>query len=701
MSELILELGCEDLPSRFVEPALVQLKRAFEEAARDHRLSIGAVRIVGTPRRLTLLVSDVEDTQADLKEERTGPPMRAAYRDGEPTKAAIGFARGQGVAVEDLYSVDTPKGPYLAANVFEQGASTASLLPGILTGLINGLSFAKSMRWGARRITFARPLRWIVALFDGHVVPVTFADVASQDHTRGHRFAAPDPIRVTGIAQYEQSLLDAHVIVDQSTRRSMIQAALDKVEVDHNIRVLKDEALVDEVTHLVEYPHAVVVTFDEAYLDMPDEVLISSMRSHQRYFSILNKDDDALANKCVVIYNTPVRDPDVVRAGNLRVLKARLDDATFFWNKDLSRRLDERVEDLQRVTWLTQLGDLKQRAHRLSTLSGRIAALLGLSEEHQTHATRAGLLAKADLVTMMVDEFTDLQGIMGSAYAQRNDEAPEVVYAIADQYLPKGPEDRVARDAVAASVALADKLDMLVGIYGVGLIPKSSADPYGLRRAALGVLRTLSEGNLDVSIDALLSATYDVYEEQGKLEAFKLNKDTLLPQLGEFMTTRLRNLLRDRYPTDVVDAVLDVASDDVMGSTDRVVALASLRDAPDFEPLAIGFKRVVNILSRQADEHVEIPTSVNKDVLEAQQERDLYEATQLATTLVEAALIRRDWHAACQALITLKAPIDAFFDHVMVMAEDEALKLNRLALLDTLRTLFLKVANISMIQTER
>ena len=701
MSELIVELGCEDLPSRFVDPALAAIRSAFEEAARDHRVSIGEVRMVGTPRRLTMLVRDVSHAQTDLKEERTGPPMRAAYRDGEPTKAAIGFARGQGVAVEDLYSVDTPKGPYLGASVFEKGADTASLLPELLTEIVNGLSFAKSMRWGARRTTFARPLRWMVALFDGDIVPVSFAGVTSHDHTYGHRFAAPLPIKVTGIEQYEQALLDAHVIVDQTTRRTMIQDALDEVEREHSVRVLKDEALVDEVTQLVEYPHAVVVTFDEAYLDMPDEVLISSMRSHQRYFSVLNQDDDALTNKCVVIYNTPVHDPDVVRAGNLRVLKARLDDATFFWNKDLAHRLEARVEDLERVTWLHQLGDLKQRAHRLSALSGRIAALLGLSDDHQNHAARAGLLAKADLVTMMVGEFTDLQGIMGAAYAARNGEAPQVVAAIADHYLPKGPEDRVARDAVAASVALADKLDALVGIYGVGLIPKSSADPYGLRRAAIGVLRTLSEGNLDVSINALLEATHDVYVEQGKVEAFKLEKDELLGQLGEFMTTRLRNLLRDDYPTDVVDAVLDVASDDVMGATDRVVALASLRDAPDFEPLAIGFKRVVNILSRQADEHVEIPESVNPDAFEAEQERALHDATLRASREVDAALTKRDWHGACQSLITLKAPIDAFFDHVMVMADDEALKLNRLALLDTLRALFLQVANISMIQTER
>lgn len=701
MPDLILELGCEDLPSRFVDPALAALQSAFEDAARDARLNIGAVRTLGTPRRLTLMVEGIAPAQTDLKEERTGPPMRAAYKDGEPTKAALGFARGQGVAVEDLYSVDTPKGPYLAANVFQKGAPTATLLPEILGQIVAGLSFPKSMRWGARRTAFARPLRWMVALYDGDVVPVSYAGVTSHDHTYGHRFAAPLPIKVTGLAQYQQALLDAHVIVDPATRRDMIQDALAEVEREHGVRVLRDEALVDEVVHLVEYPHAVVVTFDEAYLDMPDEVLISSMRSHQRYFSVLNQDDDALTNKCVVIYNTPVHDPDVVRAGNLRVLKARLDDATFFWNKDLKHSLEARVEDLSRVTWLTQLGDLKQRAHRLGDLSGRIATLLGLEPQHVAHATRAGLLAKADLVTMMVDEFTDLQGIMGSAYAQRNGEPEQVVHAIADHYLPKGPEDRVARDAVAASVALADKLDALVGIYGVGLIPKSSADPYGLRRAALGVLRTLGEGNLDVSVDALLEATYGVYDAQGKTEAFKLSKQDLLEQLGDFMTTRLRNLLRDTYPTDVVDAVLDVASDDVLGANDRVAALAGLRNEPDFEPLAIGFKRVVNILSRQADEQVEIPASVDEGLFDAPQERALHEATAAAAAQIEDALERRDWHTACQALITLKAPIDAFFDHVMVMAEDEALKLNRLALLDTLRDLFLKVANISMIQTER
>lgn len=700
MAELILELGCEDLPARFVEPALKDIKAAFEAALKEHRLSAEGIRVIGTPRRLVLLVDDLVEKQEDLEEERTGPPVRAAYRDGEPTKAAQGFARGQGVALDDLYVVETPKGEYIAAKVFEAGQATAELLPNLLFGVLESLSFAKSMRWGARRKNFARPVRWLVAKFAGEVVSLDFAGVTSQGHTYGHRFAAPDAIEVQDIAQYQASLEEAFVIVDQASRRQMITSALSALEAEHQMKIVEDPALVDEVVHLVEKPHAVVVTFDASYLELPDEVLISSMRSHQRYFSAMDPATNKLTNKCVVIYNTPVRDPDVVRAGNLRVLKARLDDAKFFWNQDLKRPLSARIDDLESVLWLAKLGDLKARSARIARLSHEVAQLLELDDDAIHAARRAGQLSKTDLVTLMVDEFPDLQGVMGGAYAALTGEDDAVALAIKEHYLPSGADDPIPSSDVGACVALAERLDTLVGIFGIGLIPKSSADPYGLRRAALGVLRILQGRGYSLSLLQLLRLSFDVYQRQGKTEAFVAqDADASIAVVFDFMTTRLKHLLMADYPTDVVDAVLNVAADEVLAARDRVDALAHLRHEPDFEPLAIGFKRVVNILNKQA-QAVDIPEVVDPARLAQDQERALFDAANAAQTQVLAALEVRDWTTACKALIGLKQPIDDFFDHVMVMADDEALRLNRLALLNQLRVLFLGVANISMIQVE-
>ena len=700
MSELIVELGCEDVPARFVEPTLEAMQRGFEAACAELRLSHGAVRAVGTPRRLTLIVKDVAARQEDLEEERTGPPARAAFRDGQPTKAAEGFARGQGVAVEDLYLVDTPKGEYVAAKVFEAGAEASALLPGIIEGVLGKLTFPKSMRWGAGRAAFARPVRWLVVVLDGEVLPVTFATVESGNVTVGHRFAAPEPIVVTDAEQYEAALTDAHVMLDQGDRRARIRALLAAAARETGGHVIEDAGLVDEVCHLVEKPHAVVVTFDEAYLELPDEVLITSMRSHQRYFAIQDDQGRKLINACAVIYNTPVRDASVVRAGNLRVLKARLDDARFFWAQDKKVRLDAQMERLERVVWLAGLGSMRARAERISQLAGAIASAAKPGDEVlRLHAMRAGFLSKADLVTNMVNEFTDLQGVMGREYARLQGEPEAVAVAIHEQYLPKAPTDPIPGSDAGACVALAERLDALVGCFGMGLIPKSSADPYALRRAAIGLLRIVQERGYSLGVQQLITMSREVYAARGEDGSFKLDGDALTEALIEFITTRQKYLLADRFPVDVVDAVLAVAADEIVSVNDRVRALAALRDEADFEPLAIGFKRVVNILRKQADAHIEIPATVDPARFEDDAERALDAAATTAAEAVTAALSTRDWPAACRALITLKAPIDTFFDDVMVMTDDEALRLNRVALLDRVRRdVFMRVADVSMIQ---
>ena len=701
MTELIFEVGCEDLPARFVQPALEQLKAHVQDALAKQRIAYGPLRALGTPRRLALLIEDVAPRQGDLHEERLGPPVSAAMREGVYTKAAEGFARGQGVSLESLYTVQTPRGEYIATKVFAAGEPTAQLLPSILEQALAAIHLPKSMRWGAGTTSFARPIRWMVARLGELPLTVRYAGVTSGVHTVGHRFSSPSPIEVTSAAQYVESLRQAGVLVDPQARRDMIMALLAQIERESGGQVIPDEGLLEEVIQLVEHPYAVCVRFDASYLELPPEVLILSMRSHQRYFALRDPVSGALLNACAVIYNTPVRDPDVVRAGNLRVLKARLDDARFFWHQDLKQPLEARLDALDSVVWLGELGSVRDRAQRISMIAQRLALALGLSPEHVQAAERAGLLCKADLVTQMVFEFTDLQGVMGRAYAARSGEPEAVSLAIAEHYLPRGAEDDLPQTEVGAVVALAERLDTLVGTFGLNLIPKSSADPYGLRRAALGVLRILSGRAWTLRLDALLTLSVQVYQAQGKALAFKLPEPELRAALSEFIITRYKHLLQAQRPTDVVDAVLAVASDEIVGARERVEALSALRGEPDFEPLAIGFKRVVNILRKQADAREVIPQAVDASLLRDAAELALSQATTRAAAALEVSLAAGDWPSACATLIALKQPIDDFFDQVMVMDQDDALRRNRLALLDQLRALFLRVADISMIQTER
>lgn len=698
--QLVFEIGCEELPASFCEPALDQIEAMFRERADELRIGFDSLRTVATPRRLTLLVDGLADKQTDLEEERTGPPAKIAYDDqGNPTKAAQGFARGQGVDVDDLYTVDTDKGEYLAAKVFEAGAPTAELLPEVLGGLIDKLHFPKSMRWAARRERFARPVRWILAVADGEVVPVEFAGVESSNTTRGHRFAAPEAFEVGDIDSYLSGLADAHVVVDPAERRAAIVEGLEQIADDIGGTLVEDPGLVDEVTFLVEEPHAIAIKFGDEYLELPDEVLTSSMRSHQRYFSIADEDGDSLISVCGVIYNTPVTTPEQVYDGNLRVLKARLDDARFFWEKDLKTSLDGLVDKLIDVVWLKKLGSMKDRSERMSRLAGDIAEELGFEEHLHRAAKRAGLLSKADLLTDMVGEFPDLQGVMGREYARAHDEDADVANAIYEQYLPQGADDDVPQTKAGAAVALAEKVDALVGCFGIDLIPTSTSDPYALRRAALGVIRILQEREYSIALSRLFELSIAAYQELSP-GALDKDADALVDELLDFVATRLKYQLADDYPTDVVDAVLAAGKDDVLSVRDRVDALAELRSEPDFEPLAIGFKRVVNILRKQASDSAEQEQaeSVNSERLEEPQERALHEAWHAAVDQVDAALAERDWRRACKALIGLKGPVDDFFDNVMVMADDAELRQNRIALLDELRDLFMKVADISKIQ---
>ncbi len=699
--DLVFEIGCEDLPARFVNPLLEQLQQNFLEQCVNNRIDVSGARTVGTPRRLTLLVDDLADKQADLSEERTGPPANVGFKDGEPTKAAEGFARGQGADVEDLYIVNTERGEYVAVKVFEEGKPTRELLVGILHDVMNSFNFPKSMRWATYSTSFGRPVRWIVAVAGGEVVPVSFANVDAGNTTLGHRFwpapghdEAPSKLLVTDVREYLDLLGAAGVVVDPEKRRDEVEELIIETAKQVGGAPVDDPELVDEVTNLVEQPHAVLVQYDESYLELPDEVLISSMRSHQRYFGILD-DDGNLTNACAVVYNTPVRDPNVVAEGNLRVLKARLDDAKFFWNQDLQKTLAEYLPALDDVLWLKQLGSMLDKSKRVSQLAMEIGAEVGFGHDVCSAAERAGELCKCDLVTQMVYEFPDLQGTMGREYALRSDESEDVAVAIYEQYLPRGADDDLPQTDAGACVALAEKLDSLVGCFLVDLIPSSTSDPYGLRRAAIGVIRILQDRGWTVSIDRLVELAAEVYGgvEEIEIEWTVDNRAALL----EFITTRLEHQLSADHPTDIVRAVLAVGLADVTTVTDRVEALSKLRDEPVFEPLAAGFKRVVNILKKEGLEPDAEPVAVDEALFEHNEENQLWNASRDAAIQIEDAIAKRDWMTAVRELADLREPVDAFFDNVMVNAEDPDIRSNRLSLLFDLQLLFRQVADLSVV----
>jgi glycyl-tRNA synthetase beta chain len=698
MIELVFEIGCEDLPARFVEPALEQLDEEFCSECEDRRIAADDIRTVGTPRRLTLLVGELAETQKDLEEVKTGPPVDAAYANGEPTGAAEGFAGAHGVDVSDLFTVEKDHGEYVAANVREEGEPVSEILPELLSEIVEGLDFPKSMRWADHSEKFGRPVRWMVAVAGSEVMSFEFAGVRSGARTQGHRFAAPEPFEVRGIDEYLEGLEEHEVVVDPDERRDQIREMLREMGVEVGGRVVEDPELVDEVVNLVEKPHATRLDYGDEYLELPDEVLVESMRSHQRYFAIETEDGDELLPHCGVIYNTPVRDPEVVNRGNLRVLRARLDDARFFWDNDLETPPEERLEALEEVVWLETIGTMRERAERISRTARRIAEQLDLSEQVADDAERAGMLSKSDLVTEMVGEFPKLQGVMGREYALEDGEREEVAEAIAEQYMPDGADGDLPETEAGACVALAEKLDALVGCFGVEMEPTSTSDPYGLRRAALGVIRILEEGAFTTPLSGLFEAALGSYDDQDI--PLNLTDETLVDRLREFAHRRLRYLLADDHPTDVVDAVLAAIQDDVVGVRGRVEALAELRSEPDFEALALGFKRVVSILENRDETPAALADrGLDVDAFVEPEEETLHEAYRSAEDQVRRSVEERDWREACEALIGLKEPVDAFFESVMVMADDPELQDNRLALLARLWRLFRQVADISKIQT--
>ncbi|TVQ98011.1 MAG: glycine--tRNA ligase subunit beta [Deltaproteobacteria bacterium] len=692
--KLLFEIGTEELPAGEIDTAREAIAAHFVDAARAARLGHGEVRTMATPRRLALLVEDIAERAEDHEEEVTGPAAKAAFgEDGTPTRAAEGFARSRGADVADLYTIDTPKGPYAALRIHHVGETAATLLPAILDGAFGAIPWKRSMRWGWGDATFARPIHRIVALLDDDVLPVSFAGISAGRTTTGHRFLAPDEVDVPTAGAWQALLRDRFVIADPAERRERIADGLDRLAADAGLERIPDDGLLEEVVHLVEWPEPMLGHFPEVFLELPAEVLVTSMRSHQRYFA-MRRPDGGLANAFGFVSNMKVERPEVIVSGNLRVLLARLEDARFFFREDRRRTLVSRVEDLERVVYIDGLGSVAARQQRIERLVEKLVPRYpGIEKADAEAARRAASLCKADLVTGMVGEFPDLQGTMGRHYALLDGENETVAVAIEEHYRPRGATDAPPATHAGVLVSLAEKLDAITGAFALGMQPSGSADPQGLRRAALGIVRTLLHHGLPMQLEEVVREAWD-----GLPAGDLAPMEETVQAIVRFLRGRVRAMLTTDHDTDLVDAALAVALDDLPSVRPRIAAIATLRDNADFAPLAEAFKRVVNILLRAEETGDLDGTSLDEALFEVQAEHDLARALDVAADRANAAFAARDHATAAQALIALKAPIDAFFDAVLVNAEDEALRRNRLALLRMVRTLFLRLADISLIQ---
>lgn len=685
--DLLIEIGTEELPPKALADLALAFETVISECLAKAGLAHEGIQRFATPRRLAVLIHRLPTQQADRQLERRGPALNAAFgADGKPTKAAEGFARSCGVNVTDLQRVETDKGAWLIHVSKEAGAPTAQLIPSIVEIALAGLPIPKRMRWGDRDEEFVRPVHWVVLLFGDEIIPATIMGMEAGRETRGHRFHHPETIRLTAPTTYAQQLAtQGKVIADFSERREKVRAQAEAVAAQLQGTAVIKPALLDEVTALVEWPVALAGNFEQRFLDVPSEALISTMQDNQRYFPVVDANGKLLPH-FITMTNLESRDPAQVRAGNERVIRPRFSDAEFFWNQDRKHPLASQREALKQVVFQQRLGTLADKSARVATQARFIAEQTG---GNPAWAERAAELAKCDLLTQMVQEFPELQGIMGRYYALNDQEAVEVAQAQEEQYLPRFAGDRLPATPTGRALALADRLDNLVGIFAIGQPPSGAKDPFGLRRAALGVLRILVEGQIDLDLREVLQRSAATFQTA-------LKADQVVESVFEFIMERLRAYYLDQgVRADSFEAVLECRPTRPLDFDRRVRAVSAFRERPEAASLAAANKRIRNILKKI---ETAPPAQIQTSLLHEQAEKALAERLGALSTEVIPLMERGLYGDALNRLANLREPVDAFFDQVLVMAEDAALRDNRLALLNQLSELFLKVADFSRLQ---
>ena len=696
--EVLLEVGCEEIPAGMLPKAEEDLRANLAKLLAAENLSDGqAVETFSAPRRLGAWVRGVREKQPDVVTEVTGPPKAVAYDSvGEPTRAAHSFAEKQGVALKDLFVVKTAKGEYLAAKQVKRGRSAEHILTEILPRVIHDLSWQRSMTWtGLEGQRFVRPIRWIVALANGKPLKFSFAGVTAGNTTQGHRFAGKGPVRVKDFADYEKKLRARGVMVRSAERRDKISRELALLAKRGGYRVHDDAELLKLVTYLNECPSVLEGRFDDAFLALPDEILITVMRDHQKYFAVESKSGE-VAPQFLAVINLPKDPKGLVRAGHERVLRARLADAQFFWESDQKCRLADYLPKLERVTYESRLGSYRDKVERVRAVARGLSEQwfnAGLLQAHVAEADRAAELCKCDLATEMVREFTELQGIVGGLYARAQGESGDVADAVYDHYRPVGLEDPAPRNLTGCAVALADKLDSIVGCFAVGLVPTGSSDPYALKRAALGVVKIIMEKRLPVSLPLAVGAAAKALLTNAPKKGVTPAQEN---QVLEFLLERAKFLLRERekFGYDEVNAVFRAGADDLVDAQKRLAALKRIRKSKNFEPLAVSFKRIRNILEKSNYKRGE-GTGISSELFEHAVERTLYSAVKTAAAKVQMDKHAGKYQEALEEIAGLRKAVDDFFEHVMVMSENEAVRRNRLALLSEILREFTTIADFS------
>ena len=680
--DLLFEIGAEEIPAGFMPNILGQLKQLAETKLNDAHLPFESIATYGTPRRLALIVKGLADTSAEISERHKGPSASIAYdADGNATKAAIGFARGKGLDVADLVVEDG----YIYAETKTAGVPAKDIVTDMLPQLITGLNFPKSMHWGNLDAKFVRPVRWLVALLDEEVIPVEFATVKSGNVTRGHRFLGADEITIKNAASYVDTLKENFVMVDQDARRELISKQLHDIAASKNASIVWDDDLLEEINYLVEWPTALCGGFEESYLALPDAAIITPMKDHQRYFPLVDQEGKLLP-MFLTVRNGSDHSIEVVQAGNERVLRARLDDAKFFFNEDRKKPLIDRQDGLTKIVFQEGLGNLADKTERLLKLGRVFGEECGLHEDAAVVLERATELAKTDLTTGMVTEFTELQGVMGKEYALLDGESPEVAEAIFEQYLPRFAVDVLPQTEAGKVLSIIDKVDNIVATFSRGLIPTGSQDPYALRRQTIGILNILLGSEWNISLRPIFKASMELLNVPAE------KQDELLGQVEEFFTLRLKNIFLDReVPHHVIDLLLSNNELSVADAEGLVNALLANRIDENVE-LIQAYTRMYNLVK-----DVEY-TGVNSDLLKEDAEKALFEAASKASEASLAAWEANDYDAVVAVPATLVPAINKFFEDVMVMDKDEAIKANRLQLVRLAYSVMAIIGDISALK---
>ena len=701
--EFLFEIGCEEIPAGMIAKAAGELKVILEKyfvthALLDANFSASSIETFGAPRRLAAIARGVRLKQEDRTREITGPPKSIAFDSvGEPTRAAVSFAEKQGIPLSKLTTVSTPKGEYVAAVQTISGRLAAEILSEFLPQAIREISWPRSMYWpGAHGPRFIRPIRWLVAILDGKVVPFSFAGVRSSNRTQGHRFLGKKNILVADAAEYESKLKKNFILCRPEGRRAKIESEIRSISSRKTLRAHEDSALLDQVAYLNEYPAVIAGAFDPTFLDLPDEILITVMRDHQKYFALESRNGE-LAPQFLAVINL-ARDPKgLVRQGHERVLRARFADAQFFWDTDQKLKLADYLPKLTSVTYESRLGSYKDKVDRMRSLARWLAEQwfnAGVTEADVAGSDRAAELAKCDLVTEMVREFPELQGVVGGLYARAQSEPEDVAWAVYDHYKPVGLDDPIPRNLMGCAVALADKLDSLVACFAVGAIPTSSGDPFALRRAALGIIKMILDRNLPLSLSAAVSAAARGVSEHAPKIAVS---DALQKQVVDFLLERARYILRERrgFAYDEINAAFAAGADDLVDTVERLTALKAIRNTKNFAPLAASFKRIRNILEKSAGASDKTQAGVKQELLREAAELQLQTAAQRIGE--EAARRKREkkYRQALEKISELRPAVDLFFDKVLVMHEDANIRRNRIALLGALLKEFSTIADFS------